>query len=223
MRALLPLATVAVLLAAGGARAENPRLVATVGPGHSIRLGDASGNKVTRLAPGTYAIRVYDSSQEHNFHLTGPGVDISTEIETTGVTIWTVPLQAGAYHYQCDPHQTTMFGDFTVGGAPLPPPAPSPLPAPRPLQLRGSVGPGATIALRTAAGRRVVSLAAGAALVRVADRSATDNFHLTGPGVNRTTSRAGQATLTWRLTLRRGIYRYRSDASPTLEGSFRVT
>jgi hypothetical protein len=215
---LVTLGALGVLLTAGAARAAPPQLVATVGPGFSIRLGDADGNRVTQLAPGTYAIRVYDSSVEHNFHLTGPGVDMTTQIETTGVTTWAVTFQAGSYHYQCDPHQTTMFGDFTVGGAPLPsPPAPS-----APL-LRGSVGPGATIALRTAAGRKVVSLAAGLAVVRVADLSTTDNFHLTGPGVNRATLRAGRATVTWRLRLTAGTYRYRSDPHPRLRGSFRVT
>jgi hypothetical protein len=220
MRVLLSLAAFTVLLTAGGARAAPPQLVATVGPGFSIRLGDAGGNRVTQLAPGTYAIRVYDSSVEHNFHLTGPGVDMTTQIETTGVTTWAVTFQAGSYHYQCDPHQTTMFGDFTVGGAPLPPPSP---PAPSPVRLRASVGPGATIVLRTAAGRKVVSLAAGPAVVRVADLSTTDNFHLTGPGVNRATSRVGRSTVTWRLRLTAGTYRYRSDAHPRLRGSFPVT
>jgi hypothetical protein len=57
----------------------------------------------------------------------------------------------------------------------------------------------------------------------VRDLSTKDNFHLTGPGVDRATSRAGKATVTWRLTLKRGLYVYRSDASPRLRGSFRVT
>jgi hypothetical protein len=69
----------------------------------------------------------------------------------------------------------------------------------------------------------VTALKAGPAVLTVRDRSAKDNFHLTGPGVNRSTSRAGTPTLTWRLTLRRGLYVYRSDASPRLRGSFRVT
>ena len=57
----------------------------------------------------------------------------------------------------------------------------------------------------------------------VADRSATDNFHLTGPGVNQATTKAGKGTFTWRLALKAGLYRYRSDATATLKGSFRVT
>jgi hypothetical protein len=64
---------------------------------------------------------------------------------------------------------------------------------------------------------------AGPGVVRVADLSTTDNFHLTGPGVNRATSRVGRSTVTWRLRLTAGTYRYRSDAHPRLRGSFRVT
>src|SRR6185312_16244905 len=100
------------------------------------------------------------------------------------------------------------FGNFTVGTAP-PSPAPKP-PAAKPVQLAGSVGPGKRIALtRVGATVRVSSLAAGPVVVRVSDRSAADNFHLTGPGVNRATTRAGRQTLTWRLTLKRGVYAYR--------------
>ena len=70
---------------------------------------------------------------------------------------------------------------------------------------------------------RVATVKAGAAVIVVRDRSATDNFHLTGPGVNRTTTKAGKGTFTWKLRLKKGVYRYRSDATPSLKGSFRVT
>ena len=127
----------------------------------------------------------------------------------------------GSYHFQCDPHQTTMFGNFTVGNA-RPPPAPKP-PVAKPVQLTGSVGPGKRIALtRAGAKLRVASLQAGAVVIRVNDRSANDNFHLIGPGVNRATTSLGKTTVTWRLTLKRGLYAYRSDATPSLRGSVRV-
>jgi hypothetical protein len=88
-----------------------------------------------------------------------------------------------------------MKGDITVvAGAPLPmapPPTPVPSPAPpakpKPVSLAGSVGPGATISLRRA-GKKVVSLKAGPVVITVRDLSAKHNFHLRGPGVNRTTS-----------------------------------
>jgi len=69
---------------------------------------------------------------------------------------------------------------------------------------------------------RVASIKAGAVVIRVSDRSATDNFHLIGPGVNRSTTRLGKTTATWRLNLKRGLYAYRSDATPSLKSSVRV-
>ena len=214
-------AVLAVLGSAGGAGAQSQTLTGVVGPGFTIRLNDSTGAPVKQLDPGTYTIQVQDLSDQHNFHLTGPGVDQATDVEGTGTVTWTVTFTAGTYHFQCDPHHTTMFGNFTVGTAP-PPPPPRP-PAAKPVQLTGSVGPGKRIALtRAGAKLRVASLKAGAVIVRVSDRSATDNFHLVGPGVNRATTRLGKTTATWRLTLKRGLYTYRSDATTSLKGSVRV-
>jgi plastocyanin len=221
-------AALLALAATGGAGAQGQTLSGVVGPGFSIKLTDSTGAPVVHLDPGTYTIQVQDLADIHNFHLTGPGVDQTTEVEGMGTFTWTVTFTDGTYHFQCDPHSTTMFGNFTVGNAPAPkPPAPKP-PAPKPpvakpVQLAGSVGPGKRIALtRAGAAIRVVSLKRGAAVVRVSDRSATDNFHLIGPGVNRATTRAGKATVTWRLALKPGLYTYRSDATPSLRGSLRV-
>lgn len=212
----------AVLVLSGGAGAQGTTLNATVGPGFTIRLTDAAGNAVSNLAPGAYTIHVEDRSPEHNFHLTGPGVNQATDIEETGTFTWTVTFTDGRYHFQCDPHATTMNGDFTVGSAPPPPTTTTPPPAPAPAaRLAASVGPGKRIAVRRA-GARVVRVKAGAVVLTVADRSAADNFHLVGPGVNRQTTRAGRGTVTWRLRLKPGLYRYRSDATPSLKGSFRA-
>jgi plastocyanin len=227
MRALLLIAAFATLALAGGAAAENPTLLATVGPGFSIRLTDASGARAVQVVPGTYTINVSDLSSEHNFHITGPGVDQTTTVDGTGTATWTVTFQEGTYHYECDAHPTTMKGDLIVS-ATAPPPAPTttttlpPAPPPvRPVLLRAKVGPGATISL-TRAGVRVRALAAGPAVIAVMDLSAKDNFHLIGPGVNRQTSKAARAKVSWRVRLRAGIYRYRSDASAALKGSFTV-
>jgi hypothetical protein len=219
--ALICAAALGVLAAAGGAGAQSPTLFGVVGPGFSIKLSDGSGNPVKNLDPGTYTIQVDDKAEIHNFHLTGPGVDQATGVEQTGTVAWTVTLAAGTYRYQCDPHSSTMFGTFTVGGGAPPPPTTTTTPAPAPTRLAAAVGPGKRIVL-TRSGRKVVSLKAGPVVVVVADRSATDNFRLIGPGVNRATARVGKVTTTWRLTLRKGLYRYRSDATPTLKGSFRV-
>ncbi len=208
------------LVLAGGAAADSPTLFGTVGPGFSIRLADASGNPVKTLDPGTYTIQVEDKADVHNFHLTGPGVDQATDIEQTGTFTWTVTFAAGSYHYQCDAHPTTIKGDLTVGGSTQPPEAPpvspppttTPKPKPR-LQLAAKVGPGARIAV-TRLGVLQKTVPSGPATLVVSDRSAKDNFHLVGPGVNRATSRPGTGTVTWKLTLRRGLYTYRSDARP---------
>jgi hypothetical protein len=213
-------ASVALLVAVGGAGAQSPTLFGVVGPGFSIKLSDASGAPVRNLDPGTYTIQVQDNADVHNFHLTGPGVDKATDVEQTGTFIWTVTFSAGTYHFQCDPHSATMFGNFTVGT--LPPTTTTPPPAkPTPVRLAGSVGPGKRIAL-TRAGVRVVSVKAGPAIVVINDRSAKDNFHLIGPGVNRATTKVGRTTATWRLKLRKGLYAFRSDATPALKGSFRA-
>ena len=80
-----------------------------VGPGFDIKVEDAEG-----LTPGTYTLKVEDKSTSHNFHLTGPGVDVKTEVEFEGEKEFTITLQAGEYHFQCDPHSSSMNGDFTV-------------------------------------------------------------------------------------------------------------
>jgi plastocyanin len=89
-------------------------LSASVGPGFEISLKDADGADVTMLSAGSYTINVDDQSDIHNFHLTGPGVDEATVVGESGMTTWDVTLEAGSYHFQCDPHASTMNGDFEV-------------------------------------------------------------------------------------------------------------
>ena len=220
--ALTGTALLVVLAAAGGAQAQSQTLTGVVGPGFSIRLSDAGGAPVKNLDPGTYTIRIQDNADIHNFHLTGPGVNMATDIEQTGTVTWTVTFTAGTYHFQCDPHASTMFGNFTVGGA-TPPPTTTTAPKPKPaaVRLAGSVGPGKRISL-TRAGKKFVVMKAGPAVVVVSDKSAVDNFRLIGPGVNRATTKAGRTSVIWRVTLKKGRYSFRSDATPTLRGTFRV-
>ena len=86
-------------------------LTGTVGPGFDISLTGTDG-----LTPGEYTINVSDKSDIHNFHLTGPGVDMKTEVSEEGDTSWTVNLQPGDYEFVCDPHASQMNGSFTVSG-----------------------------------------------------------------------------------------------------------
>ena len=207
----------AALVPASGAGAENPELEATVGTNDAfqISLVDASGAKVTHLDAGTYTIKVQDRSAQHNFHLTGPGVDRATDVEGIGDQSWTVTLADGIYRYQCDPHSGIMNGRFAVGTAQLPPPT---------VSLSGSVGPGKRISVRNSDGTKATVLNGVTSIkLAVTDSSRTDNFHLIGPGVNRSTGVAFRGRKTWNLSVSVGTYRYRSDRHRTLRGSFSVT
>src|SRR5687767_4732696 len=115
LRTVLVLAFAAALLAPGDALAQNPRLQATVGPGFTIGLRAADGSAVTQLAPGTYDIVVQDLSEEHNFHLQGPGVNEATSLPFVGTVTWTVTFADGRYTFVCDPHASVMRGSFTAG------------------------------------------------------------------------------------------------------------
>lgn len=213
------------LASPGAVDAANVRLIAGVGPGFVISLTTESGQRVTQLDPGTYDITVNDNDSEHNFHLSGPGVDRRTDVAFVGTTEWTVTFVEGRYEFVCDPHDTTMRGTFTVGNPPPPPPSPPPPPPPTtasPVELSASVGPGFTIALLRAA-KRVTSLRAGRYVIRVRDRSKAHNFHLLGPGVNKATGVAFTGTQTWRVTLRTGTYRYVCDPhQKQMRGAFKV-
>ena len=207
-------AFVAVSIPTAAASAPNVTLTGVVGPGFSISLKKADGSNVTYLDPGTYDISVTDNSIEHNFHLTGPGVDMATLVETTGTTTWTVTFTDGTYNYRCDPHAASMRGSFTVGNVPPPPPPPG--------RLSGKVTTRA-ISLNTASGSRVRSVVENTYRLTVADVSKKQNFHLIGPGVNRKTSVKGKTRVTWTIQLKPGKYTYRSDKNRRLKRTFTVT
>jgi len=135
-------------------------------------------------------------------------VDKFTDVGETGQVIWEVTFVDGTYRYVCDAHVATMKGSFTVGSVPPPPAAPQ--------KLSGSVGPGAKISF----GR---SAKAGKATITIRDRSAADNFHLTGPGVNKKTGVRFKGTVTWSVTFQQGTYTFRSDAHKRLKGTTRVS
>jgi plastocyanin len=214
---LAAVAAALALAAPGGAASEPPKLLATVGPGATIQLRHLDGSRVVQLDPGEYTIVVEDLSEEHNFRLLGPGVNRATGVEELSNDMWNVTLVAGSYRFLCDPHAGTMRGTFHVG--PLPPPPPPSV------RLVGTVGPGASISLRTPAGANVKAVRAGAATVTVRDRAAVHNFRLVGPGVNRATTVKGRGTATWRVTLRQGAtYRFLCDPHRLrMKGSFRAT
>ena len=88
--------------------------------------------------------------------------------------------------------------------------------------LVGTVGPGFTITL-TQNGKKVASLKAGKYIFKISDKSNIHDFHLTGPGVNKTTSTPGTGSATWTLTLKKGTYKFVCDPhATTMKGSFKV-
>ena len=106
-------ALTAGILGAAVAGAATPKLTASVSDPLNISLTQA-GKKVTKLKAGTYTIVVQDTAADHNFHLTGPGVNKATSVGGKGTTTWTVTLKKGTYTYVCDPHASFMKGSFTV-------------------------------------------------------------------------------------------------------------
>jgi plastocyanin len=96
--------------------ASGSTLTASVGPGFEISLTGADGADVTTLTAGTYTIDVDDKSDAHNFHLTGTGVDESTEVSEVETETWDVTFEAGTYEFVCDPHASQMNGSFEVTG-----------------------------------------------------------------------------------------------------------
>ena len=89
--------------------------------------------------------------------------------------------------------------------------------------LVGTVGPGFSISLKSG-GVKVSKLKAGVYTITVNDKSNIHDFHLTGPGVNKSTSVAGTATAKWKVTLKKGKYHYQCDPHAAfMNGNFSVT
>jgi plastocyanin len=87
----------------------------------------------------------------------------------------------------------------------------------------GTVGPGATITLKNAAGVNVTRIKAGWHRFVIRDRSSAHNFHLIKPGTDRRTGVAFRGTRTWSVRIVRGVtYRYVCDPHrSSMRGSFR--
>jgi hypothetical protein len=76
--------------------------------------------------------------------------------------------------------------------------------------LNGTDGPGFTITLKKA-GVKVTKLKAGTYLFKIADKSSIHNFHLIGPGIDKKTAVGFQGNVTWKLTLKKGTYKFMCD------------
>jgi plastocyanin len=90
-------------------------------------------------------------------------------------------------------------------------------------KLVASVSDPVNISLKSGT-KKVTSLPAGKYTIVVKDLAADHNFHLKGPGVNKTTSVAGKGTFTWTVTLKKGTYTYVCDPHASfMKGTFKVT
>jgi plastocyanin len=110
------LAAAAALTATALAQhAATPKLVGTVGPGYTINL-TVGGKKVSKLKAGTYAFVIHDKASIHAWSLDGPNgfAKDLTQVPFTGTKTVTLKLKAGKYKYYCPPHESIMFGHFTV-------------------------------------------------------------------------------------------------------------
>jgi plastocyanin len=90
--------------------------------------------------------------------------------------------------------------------------------APAAGKLTATDGPGFTITMSKKSVRH------GAYVITVKDRSSIHNFHLIGPGVNKKTTVAEVKTLTWKVTLKKGTYRFVCDPHASImKGTLKVT
>ena len=105
--ALAALTAVVALILALPALAATPVFKGTVGPGFTIKMT----TKPTKA--GKIKLVINDRSNVHNFHLTGPGVNVKTSVSAIGTKTFLITLKKGTYKFICDPHPF-MKGSFTV-------------------------------------------------------------------------------------------------------------
>ena len=119
----IALAVVSVLAlgvtAAALARAQASKLNGTVGPGYTISLKQ-NGKKVKTLKAGSYTFVISDKARIHDFVIEkekGKGKGFEKElshVSQVGTTTTVVKLTPGTWKYYCKPHESMMFGFFTV-------------------------------------------------------------------------------------------------------------
>jgi hypothetical protein len=92
-------------------------------------------------------------------------------------------------------------------------------------KLNGTIGPGYTISLKNAQGKKVKSLKHGKYTFIVRDKANIHNFTLKGPGGRNKmitgTGFVGKKTVS--VTLKKGTYRFYCTIHPFVSGTFKVT
>jgi len=92
-------------------------------------------------------------------------------------------------------------------------------------KLYGQTGPAYEIKLTNFGFKRIKHLKPGVYTFVIQDRSTIHNFHLVGPGVNKSTPVRYLGTKTWsKLRLKKGTYRYFCNPHKgQMKGSFTVS
>jgi plastocyanin len=89
--------------------------------------------------------------------------------------------------------------------------------------LKGEVYPNYKIEFVNRADAKVKSVKAGTKRIKIEDKSSIHNFHLKGPGVNKSTSVGFVGERIWTVKLKPGKYSYWCDPhSSMMRGSFKV-
>jgi plastocyanin len=100
-----------------GRASSTPTLSGTVGPGFTISL-KMNGKAVKSLKAGSYKFVVADKATIHGFTIEqesgGKFEKALTAVPFTGTKTVTVKLKAGKWKFYCPPHESSMFGFFTV-------------------------------------------------------------------------------------------------------------
>lgn len=91
--------------------------------------------------------------------------------------------------------------------------------------LTGTVGEGDSfvITLMDSTGAPVTSIKAGTYTIKVKDASKIHNFHLTGAGVEETTTVPEVTDVTWTVELKAGSYTFKCDPHAKMTATFTVT
>jgi hypothetical protein len=221
---------------------------ASVGPGYVISLTFDDGTAALSLPAGSYRVLVEDQSNEHNFHLYGPGVDELTSVEAVSNTAWNLTFrQNSRYSFVCDPHVDQMYGGFNVGDPPPEGPssgsgggggggsgggtgskgsAPLPKATGRVLATLGARVDGRGKLALTLKGKPVKTLAQGSYRIVVVDGTKKDDFTLRRVGGPATplTGAAFVGSRTVTTDLKQGQWKfYSSKREGASAGFFRVT
>ena len=174
---------------------------------------------------GTTWLKIPSASLKAEFH---PSDGVLATISKSELSIesrfnfdvWASVVGGGGVVYSDQAPQQPNYSTYELGAAPTTSATTTTTttttPPSKTQQLTARVGPGAKITFAHSA-------KVGKATITINDLSAKDDFHLTGPGVNKKTGIAFKGVAKWTVTLRKATYSFRSDAHASLHGTLKVS